>query len=117
MQAPRIFCASTGAGEDAGGEHKPASCSCVTEQGTRYALPANHCRMIAREGQYEPFRDEVIGDRRRLDSETQRRQLYERDASRMGGPATFESGSVITGEVITGEQVTGYGDITMGTAP
>ena len=112
MQAPRIFCASTGAGEDADGHHRPPSCSCVTEQGTRYSLPDNHCRMLAREGQYEPFRDEVIGDRRRLDSETQRRQLYERDAARTAGPSTFEPGSVITGD-----QMAGYGDIAVGTAP
>ena len=98
LQAPRIFCAATGEGEDAEGYHKPASCTCVTEQGTRYALPENHCRMTAREGQYEPFRDEVIGDRRRLDDNTQRRQLQEHEASRVAGPSTFEPGSVITAD-------------------
>lgn len=105
QQAPRIFCAATGAGEDAQGEHQSGSCTCVTEQGTRYALEEKHCRMLAREGQYEPFRDEVIGDRRRLDDGTQRRELAERMArasegaiSPAGGSAPAPSaGSVIDG--------------------
>lgn len=89
QQAPRIFCASTEPGVDAQGQQQPGSCTCMTEQGTRYALTENHCRMIAREGQYEPFRDEVIGDRRRLDEGTQRRELSERiarESARPGDP-------------------------------
>lgn len=36
--------------------------------------------MIALDGQYETFLDEVQGDRRRLDEATQRRRLMEQEA-------------------------------------
>lgn len=57
-QAPRLFCMASDAGEDASGERQNASCSCLTEQGTRYRLAMRFCRMVAENGQYEPFRDE-----------------------------------------------------------
>ncbi len=100
-QAPRIFCAATEAGEDAQGNQAERSCTCVTEQGTRYALEEKHCRMLAREGQYEPFRDEVIGDRRRLDEGTQRRELAER-AANDAGSASAAAGGVHAGSIIDG---------------
>ena len=63
---PRVFCMASGHdGHD--------SCTCLSEQGTRYIIEPNRCRMIALQGQYEPFLDEVQGDRRRLDEATQRR--------------------------------------------
>ena len=40
--------------------------------------------MIALDGQYEPFLDEVQGDRRRLDEVTQRRHLLESEVRRGG---------------------------------
>lgn len=71
MQSPRVFCMASGHdGHD--------GCTCLTEQGTRHVIEENRCRMIALDGQYEPFLDEVQGDRRRLDDVTQRRQLMER---------------------------------------
>lgn len=50
-EAPRIFCMS-------GGSQTSGTCNCLTEQGTRYKLDVETCRLIAIEGQYEPFRDE-----------------------------------------------------------
>jgi hypothetical protein len=77
MQAPRVFCMASGHdGHD--------SCTCLSEQGTRYVIEPNRCRMIALQGQYEPFLDEVQGDRRRLDDATQLRRLAEQQ-SRGGG--------------------------------
>ncbi|QSX75880.1 zonular occludens toxin family protein [Lysobacter arenosi] len=71
MQPPRIFCMASG---HDGGD----SCTCLAEQGSRYVVEQNRCRMIARDGQYEPFLDEVQGDRNRLDDATQLRRLAER---------------------------------------
>jgi len=56
----------------------------ASEQGTHYVIEPNRCRMIALQGQYEPFLDEVKGDRRRLDDATQLRRLAEQE-SRGGG--------------------------------
>lgn len=55
-EPPRIFCMSSG--EQVGRNYKVDSCRCVTEQGTRYKLDTLTCVTIARDGQYEPFRDE-----------------------------------------------------------
>lgn len=52
---PRVFCMASGAGEDANGEHKVASCRCLTEQGTTYMMQPATCHYIARHGQYEPY--------------------------------------------------------------
>ncbi|MFT4256760.1 MAG: zonular occludens toxin domain-containing protein [Pseudoxanthomonas sp.] len=52
---PRIFCMSTGEGLNAAGEYRKASCTCLTEQGTRYRLAKATCDRVARDGQYEPF--------------------------------------------------------------
>jgi len=55
---PEVFCATFGEGYDARGEWTPASCACLTEQATRYALPDALCRTMAkRGGAYNPFRD------------------------------------------------------------
>lgn len=51
---PRIFCMAGDLGDDANGEAKDESCTCLTEQGTRYTLQQDHCRYIAKHGQYEP---------------------------------------------------------------
>jgi zona occludens toxin len=55
---PELFCASTQAGEDASGEWQPASCSCRTEQGTKYGLDESQCRTLAKEGPvYNPYKE------------------------------------------------------------
>lgn len=52
---PRLFCMATGAGLDGQGSYADASCSCLTEQGTRYQMAQLDCATVARNGQYEPF--------------------------------------------------------------
>ncbi|WP_313242389.1 zonular occludens toxin domain-containing protein [Stenotrophomonas sp.] len=54
-EPPRLFCMSTGAGADGAGVIREPSCSCLTEQGTRYEMGFAECTHIARSGQYEPF--------------------------------------------------------------
>lgn len=90
----------------------------MSEQGTRHVIEPNRCRMIAMDGQYEPFLDEVQGDRRRLDEATQRRQLLDRQvagAGAVGGEPPYgygrERGRSFTGAAISAPQVTGYGDL------
>lgn len=51
QEPPRVFCMI-------GGDAHFGSCSCLTEQGTRYVMPLDTCRFVAVNGQYEPFRDE-----------------------------------------------------------
>lgn len=55
-EPPRLFCMSSLDGQGVNGEHMKASCTCLTEQGTAYVVPQSACRIIARFGQYEPFR-------------------------------------------------------------
>ena len=45
---PRVFCMISGG-------HYDGTCSCLTEQGTRYALGIDQCRTVALNGQYEPY--------------------------------------------------------------
>lgn len=54
---PDVFCASGGEGMDAHGEHREASCTCLSEQGTVVPIEPEVCRKIAREGLYNPFRE------------------------------------------------------------
>ncbi|HEU4590554.1 MAG TPA: zonular occludens toxin domain-containing protein [Steroidobacteraceae bacterium] len=44
---PRLYCVAVEDGR----------CGCVTEQGTRYAVPVDRCRSIAADGLYNPFVD------------------------------------------------------------
>jgi len=114
-QPPRVFCMSSG---DDGAD----GCSCLTEQGTQYKIEDNRCRMIARQGQYEPFLDEIQGDRQRLDEVTQRRQLAEAAERGRGGvggspPTAMDApaSASVHGSIISASQVSGYGDL--GTKP
>ena len=45
---PRVFCMI-------GGEGDGSTCTCLTDQGTRYDMPSDQCRVVARDGQYEPY--------------------------------------------------------------
>lgn len=57
---PQLYCMSSRGGIDADGRHKEPSCTCLTEQGTRYQLSQPECRTIARYGMpYNPYRDPV----------------------------------------------------------
>lgn len=54
---PQLLCMSAMGGADAAGEHREPSCTCVTEQGTRYEISQGECRRIARHGPvYNPYR-------------------------------------------------------------
>lgn len=51
---PEVYCMASGDGRD-------ASCSCITEQGTRHLLPVGQCRQIARWGPaYNAYREPVM---------------------------------------------------------
>jgi hypothetical protein len=69
-QPPRVYCMSSGVdGSD--------SCTCITDQGTRYLMPLARCRLIARHGQYEPFIDSRLSERNRQQDITQLRMIDE----------------------------------------
>jgi zona occludens toxin len=54
---PEIYCASSEAGSDANGEWKEASCTCLTEQSTRYDISQGECRRLAKQGGvYNPYK-------------------------------------------------------------
>lgn len=56
---PVIACMSTGAGLDANGRRRPASCTCLTQQGSAYDPGQELCRMMAAKGTpFDPFRGE-----------------------------------------------------------
>ena len=74
-QPPRVYCMASGHDGKEG-------CSCLTEQGTRYVIEQNRCRMIATDGQYEPFLDTNRGNLMRMDEASQRARLQ--DNSRGG---------------------------------
>ena len=113
--APRVFCMSTGPGERADGSHGEASCSCLSEQGTRYVMPAGICRAIAANGQYEPLRDEREQQHQTADTQTQ----FNREAlaKLQGGSQAPEGASSPVGGATLGAkgQAPAYGDI--GAAP
>ena len=55
---PQLVCMSTMPGLNAQGEHTEASCSCLTEQGTRYEISQPECRTLARFGPvYNPYKE------------------------------------------------------------
>lgn len=54
---PQLFCISSTEGLDGFGRHTEASCTCMTEQGTRYELSQPECRTLARNGPvYNPYK-------------------------------------------------------------
>jgi hypothetical protein len=73
-EPPRLFCMLADPGEMEGGYRENSSCTCLTEQGTRYRLEISTCATIAREGQYEPFFQER-GDQRHVDGYSQQQML------------------------------------------
>lgn len=105
-QPPRVFCMASG-------EAPEQSCSCLTEQGTKYVIETNRCLMIAKDGQYEPFLDTNKGNIHRMDEASQRARLAETRG--VGGePPTAmpaAAGAPSSGATISAPQVSGYGDI------
>lgn len=58
---PQLYCMSSHAGLDASGMRSDESCSCRTEQGTRYDISDGECRRIASDGMpYNPYRASSI---------------------------------------------------------
>lgn len=53
---PEMWCMFSGAGKDANGEHRAASCTCLSEQGTRIMLDNLQCKLVATSGVYNPYR-------------------------------------------------------------
>ncbi|MEQ7935481.1 zonular occludens toxin, partial [Xanthomonas hortorum pv. hederae] len=57
---PELYCMSSLAGTDALGKHQEASCSCMTEQGTKYDMSQPECRTVARNSTpYNPYKQPV----------------------------------------------------------
>lgn len=76
-EPPRVFCMLAAPGEAEGGIYREnSSCTCLTEQGTRYWLEMSACATVARHGQYEPFYQER-SDQRHVSGERQVEMLYE----------------------------------------
>lgn len=54
---PQLYCISSMEGLDGNGVRAEASCTCLTEQGTRYELSQPECRTLARNGSvYNPYK-------------------------------------------------------------
>lgn len=92
QESPRIFCSLASPGEGVDGAWKANSqCSCVTEQGTDYRLDMATCAVVARHGQYEPYRDSRL-DSRRVDGYTQQ-DMHRADAQRIRAVGIGEPGA------------------------
>ncbi|MBN7134758.1 hypothetical protein A7A76_08500 [Lysobacter enzymogenes] len=101
---PQLLCMSSKAGADVDGQRREASCTCLTEQGTRYDISVGECRRIARDGPvYNPYRVASQAAPARLDTAP-----AEEGASRVAGGA---SSPVVAGGVVTAPGVSAYGDI------
>lgn len=81
-QPPRVYCMASGDGLDANGEHQIGRCSCKTEQGTTYVMDQEQCRMVAVNGQYEPFLDTNQAEARRM-NDLQQSAHYQQEARRI----------------------------------
>lgn len=107
---PRVFCII-------GGDPKKGTCTCLTEQGTKYAVDLPTCRHIAVNGQYEPYRDEKADQRDGLDGTSQQRHLAEERTdilNRNASASARESKQSQPPQAATGQPYgtqTSYGDI------
>ncbi len=100
-EAPRVFCMTKGTGDD-------ATCSCYTEQATRYRLDAERCNLIVSNGQYEPLRDEL--NSRLTDGRNQQMQALDSiDRRRNGDLASSMEGEPAGGTVISAPAGVGNG--------
>lgn len=85
---PDLFCMASAAGVDAQGEHQDATCTCRTEQGTRYNIDQGTCGLIAREGIYNPYRSPQSAT-----SEAGQKPVEARTGPSGVAPLTFTSGA------------------------
>jgi zona occludens toxin len=124
---PELYCIAAGAGEDVDGNQREASCSCLTEQGTPYALDPAQCQVYARSGVYNPFRTAARGGGGSYSDEGSGKPGKARlgpsgvrspSSWGVGGEPptamTANAGAVSSGAVITAPQMSGYGDIGVG---
>ena len=113
---PRVFCMI-------GGDIDTGTCTCLTEQGTAYILDEiSLCRIIAIEGQYEPYRDEKVDQREAMDEDTQKLEYTSRSRDnrlRNDGlstlsethPRDLEQPAVRGANSVPYGLIKGYGDI------
>ncbi|MHA6203500.1 zonular occludens toxin domain-containing protein [Dyella soli] len=85
---PQLFCVAVDDGR----------CTCHTEQGTRYAVPADRCRQIVADGLYNPFVDGSSTAGRRGDGDFSRQSRSRGDAgqqvAREGGYPDTDGGGM-----------------------
>ena len=93
---PQVYCISI--------EH--GGCTCLTEQGTHYALPVETCRRVAWEGVYDPFKDpQVSGADKSGESDARRGAASppaERPIPSAGAVSMVAGPSVVSGGVVRG---------------
>lgn len=96
---PRIMCMTSGAGLNGLGAYADSSCTCLTEQGTLYAIDDRKCRDLAVSGPpYNPFKEPE-------------RDLRPRDATQRGDDAREPSPTAV---IVDAPQIAAYGDIGVG---
>lgn len=94
LSDPQLVCMSAQAGMDSTGHHRDASCTCLSEQGTRYDISEPECRHIARQGPvYNPYRQPQA------------------PAMATAASAPPQPPVVDHGAIVKAPQITGYGDL------
>ncbi|MEI2455337.1 zonular occludens toxin domain-containing protein [Lysobacter firmicutimachus] len=98
---PQLLCMSAEAGTDADGGHRDASCTCLTEQGTRYDISQGECRRIARDGPvYNPYRQLAAAP-----------QAARQDEPAPSPPSAPNAPQASAGAVLRAGQISTYGDL------
>ncbi|MGJ7901009.1 zonular occludens toxin domain-containing protein [Lysobacter sp. 1R34A] len=112
---PQLLCMSTDAGVDANGDRQDASCTCLTEQGTKYDLGDGECRRIARDGPvYNPYKDRRSGSYASTGAQGEGREPDRRSAYQAPPSAPGQAGQAAPGPVLSAPQVARYGQIGVG---
>lgn len=83
-EPPRVFCMSSGF--ERAGRYIVDSCSCLTDQGTRYVLDLMTCARIAQDGQFEPFRVRIDNQMHNNTGQQQFKELTETRATKTKQP-------------------------------
>lgn len=90
-EPPRVYCMESKPGEDAEGNYVSGGrCSCKTEQGTTYRMVYETCVTVAREGQYEPFRQKEDKQLQQPQS-TSAKQLQQVEAQPVAAAVTSQA--------------------------
>lgn len=107
-QPPRVFCMASKAGRGADDVFRPDRCNCVTEQGTKYDLEYSVCKVVAENGQYEPYYQER--DDKRGDGVSQQRDYKAQIDRIQGGRYTTRSDTDQGGESVSVSAGEGIGN-------